>query len=531
MVRVRERCWYRGHRPTLPAFALGGSSERPETEPVYLLTAELALSTAPHLVGHLNVWMEGVEEGEQLNAQETLVWCIDDDYSSLLELRESRTLPLGFPPARAGLAQVGHGTVRYRLPYGCPDGVLEGQLGGIERARVPLPTHTVPDVAIARLIPRLPLQKGVVAALNVLDTHHGIVAEDHWITYTGEERGDGQPPDSLLHRFDVSTGASYWTDDQHRVVRMRLDGRKMERLTVDEVRWAFSDSSWHFVSELMVSEHLVPTASHVQPSAARLQPTRYCLLTRMPARGIEYVYARQEPAGGDGALTVVHEHATKIIGMSRSTTKTVLECRPDAYLTVERITWSLEEPAPGLGPYMRDIERRIPYGHSDGRLAGTQKAARFMPPPGLFPAIPAHAVHELVLPLIVTRLPFEKGTVFEFGLLREGHVSPGGIPRLCVSGCAIEYVGQGGSEMLHEFRLVHPSLPTRSYWLDAKRRLVRVEEDGLPAAVAVSVEEARAAVRQLAEQDPHPDTHVEELIESTRRLFEEDRRRKKPSQQ
>ena len=152
--------------------------------------------------------------------------CEDNDYYYPLRLRAD-IKQSGYDPATVTAL------VEKKIPYGNS----KSKMAVIYRTGAKeyhldrdLPEHTVADIVLMDIIPRLPFKTGRVFQFNLLILEKVKVRKGHKIEYQGVEEIEIEGRKRKLHKFEQKGKGikqiHYWVDDNHQLIRILKDKRE-----------------------------------------------------------------------------------------------------------------------------------------------------------------------------------------------------------------------------------------------------------------------------------------------------------------
>ena len=170
--------------------------------------------------------IDSKDEKTQINIQ---TYCEDDKYYSPVKA----TAKIRQPDKKTATIEA---AMEKKTHYGCSKRQMQLVYNtGKKKYKLykELPAHTVTELSVLELIPRLPFTEGAVVEFDFLDINKIKVKKKHKISYLGLEKVEIKGQERDLHKFEQKGSGikkvQYWVDGNHQLLRI-LRGKKEEFL-------------------------------------------------------------------------------------------------------------------------------------------------------------------------------------------------------------------------------------------------------------------------------------------------------------
>ncbi len=182
-------------------------------------------ASAPILFEHEQL-IDSKDEKVRLSIQ---TYCEDDEYYSPVKA----TAQIKRPEKKMATIEA---VMEKKTHYGCSKRQMQLVYNtGKKKYKLDkeLPAHTVTELSVLELIPRLPFTEGAVVEFDFLDINKIKVKKKHKISYLGLEKVEIKGQERDLHKFEQKGSGikkvQYWVDGNHQLLRILL-GKKEEYL-------------------------------------------------------------------------------------------------------------------------------------------------------------------------------------------------------------------------------------------------------------------------------------------------------------
>ena len=170
--------------------------------------------------------IDSKDEKTQINIQ---TYCEDDEYYSPMKAAAQ----IKQPDKKTATIEA---TMEKKTHYGCSKRQMQLVYDtGKKKYKLDkeLPAHTVTELSVLEIIPRLPFTEGAVVEFDFLDINKIKVKKKHTISYLGQEKIEIKGQERELHKFEQKGSGipkvQYWVDENHQLLRI-LRGKKEEFL-------------------------------------------------------------------------------------------------------------------------------------------------------------------------------------------------------------------------------------------------------------------------------------------------------------